>query len=83
MPIGICTCGNHRSHRRSFNELITEYKKENYDLMLGTDFAKENSLNIALPYDNLIRSISENTTILLESATNQNNIHALNELAIW
>ena len=82
-PIGICTCGNHRSHRRSLSELITEYIKEDYDLMLDTDFAKTNSLNIALPYENLIRSINENTAILLESATNQNNIHALNELAIW
>ena len=82
-PIGICTCGNHTSHRRSFNQLITEYSKEDYDLMLDTNFAKANNLNISLPYDNLIRSINENTTILLENATNQNAIHALNELAVW
>lgn len=82
-PIGICTCGNHKSHRRSFNQLITEYRKEDYDLMLDTNFAKANNLNISLPYDNLIRSINENTTILLENATNQNAIYALNELAVW
>lgn len=82
-PIGICTCGNHKSSRRSFSELITEYKKEDYDLMLETAFAKKNSLQISLPYNNLIRSINDGTTVLLESATIDNSIHALNELAIW
>lgn len=83
LPIGICTCGNHKCKTKSLASLITERSELDIDKMLDSNFAKQHDLNVSLPYENLIRSINEGTSILLESATNLNNIHVLNELAIW
>lgn len=81
--IGICTCGNHISSKRTFVSLITEYSQPQIDTMLDSAFGKIHNYELNLIYDNLIKAIeNKNQSILLENASN-NYQSSINELALW
>jgi hypothetical protein len=81
--IGICTCGNHKSSRRTIHSLITEYSKIDFDKMMISDFGKKHNYNLNFIYDSLTKQVSNENKVALLEAASGNHGHAINELAIW